>query len=473
MRKLGIRTKLAFGVGQTAEGLKNGAFDSILFFYYNQVLGLSGSLVGTAFLIAIIVDGFTDPLVASISDNHDSRWGRRHPFMYGAAIPMAFFFVMVFLPPSEISDLQLFAWLTVMTVAVRVSMTFYLIPHLALGAELSSDYHERTSIVAYRTFFTIVAGAAVLPISFFLFFQPTPLFANGQMNPTAYQPFALVFAVLMVLAILITAIGTHHRIPLLSKVSADREPISIKRVLRELWQSASHDAFKWFFLGVLMFSAVRGTQGALNVHMFTFFWELTPDQIGVWGIGAVVGSAAGVVVWSQLSKWLGKKETFITGLLLWGVLFCLPPLAKVLGFFPDQSSAVYFPLIVGLGTFGMFSMTAQVTGGSMIADVADEQELLTGQRQEGMFFGAVSFSSKASSGLGHLIAGFALDLIAFPTHATASLLPQHVIDQLGLVYGPAVFIFVLAAAWFVSRYGLTRTRVDEVQASLAERRSTA
>ena len=83
-------TKLSYGVGQAAEGIKNAAFGTFLLLYYNQVLGLSGSLAGIAIFIALCFDAVTDPIAGSISDNFRSKWGRRHPFMYASAIPVSY-----------------------------------------------------------------------------------------------------------------------------------------------------------------------------------------------------------------------------------------------------------------------------------------------------------------------------------------------------------------------------------------------
>jgi GPH family glycoside/pentoside/hexuronide:cation symporter len=153
VRTLTFLEKSAYGLGQLAEGLKNGSFGAFLFFYYVQVLGLSGTYAGLAIGIALLIDAITDPLAGSISDNSQSKIGRRHPFIYAAAVPLAFSFYMLFSPGCD-SQIGLFVWLLVFAVLTRVSMTFYYVPHIALGAELSSDFDERTTIVAFRQLFS-------------------------------------------------------------------------------------------------------------------------------------------------------------------------------------------------------------------------------------------------------------------------------------------------------------------------------
>ena len=122
------RIRLAFGVGQFPEGIKSAAFGFLLLFYYNQVLGLSGTLSGVAIFLALIVDAVSDPLVGNLSDMTRSRWGRRHPYMYAAAIPFALSFYFLFVPPDGLSEPGLFLWLAGFSILTRTFMTFYSVP---------------------------------------------------------------------------------------------------------------------------------------------------------------------------------------------------------------------------------------------------------------------------------------------------------------------------------------------------------
>lgn len=105
--QLSFNTKFAYGIGQLAEGLKNSALSTFVLFYYNQVLGLPGTLAGLALAIALIFDAFTDPLAGSLSDNWHSTMGRRHPFMYASALPLGICFYLLFAPPSGLSEWEL------------------------------------------------------------------------------------------------------------------------------------------------------------------------------------------------------------------------------------------------------------------------------------------------------------------------------------------------------------------------------
>ena len=141
--------------------------------YYKQVLGLSGTLTGLAIGISIIWDGISDPLVGAWSDRLRSRIGRRHPLMIAAVIPMAAGFVMLYGPPgSVLSDQgQLFTWLLISILLVRTALTFFMVPYLALGAEITEDYHERTQLAAVRTNMAWIIGTLVSATALIFLFK--------------------------------------------------------------------------------------------------------------------------------------------------------------------------------------------------------------------------------------------------------------------------------------------------------------
>jgi len=133
VRKLSLPVMGAFGIGQVAEGVKGVAFSTFLLFYYQQVLGVSGTLTGLALAIALVFDAVTDPIAGSVSDKIRTRWGRRHPFILISAVPLGLAFLGLFNPPDGLSEIALFVWLVCFATLVRGALTFYHVPHLALG----------------------------------------------------------------------------------------------------------------------------------------------------------------------------------------------------------------------------------------------------------------------------------------------------------------------------------------------------
>lgn len=146
-----FRTKFFFGLGASADNAISWIFNVLGFLYYQQILGLPGSLAGIAVAIAIFVDAISDPVIGSISDRFKSKYGRRHPFIFAAPIPLAMCIFLIFNPPEAIvaSETILFVWFLTFTVILRTFQTIFAIPLLALGAELSDDYFERSKIMFY------------------------------------------------------------------------------------------------------------------------------------------------------------------------------------------------------------------------------------------------------------------------------------------------------------------------------------
>jgi Na+/melibiose symporter-like transporter len=470
---LGLFTKISYGIGQAGEGIKNSAFEAFLFFYYNQALGLPASKAGVATFIALAIDAVFDPFVGSISDSLRSRWGRRHPFMYAGAVPFGVMFYLLFAPPSGLSENALFLWLIGFAVAVRTAMAVYLIPHNALGAELSADYHERTAVGGWRLLFGFTGGIVAAVVGYTVFFRNTAEQANGLGNAAAYPPFAEVFGVIATIAVLWSALGTHRRIPFLVAPARLHERFSPARLGAELAESLRSPSFRALFVGTLVFFVTRGMQTTLGSYMGVHFWEITPQQIGYLGIPSFIGLVIGLGFFTRLSRTLDKKPTFMLGVLIFSVFVVAAPVLKLAGFWPPrEDERLYLGLLAAVNFLASFGAAAAlVTATSMMADLTDEHEFDTGLRQEGIFFGALAFSGKASSGVGHLIAGFALDLIGFPENAQPGSVAPDVVHHLGMLYGPGTILVLIVGVVYFARYQLTGERVAEIQRKLAERRA--
>jgi Na+/melibiose symporter-like transporter len=474
---LGVGTKLAYGIGQAAEGLKNSAFAGILLFYYVQVLGVSPGLAGTILFAALVFDAVTDPLIGSYSDSFQSRLGRRHPFMYAAALPMALSFYLAFSPPAGLSERGLALWLFVFTVAARAAMTLYHVPHLSLGAELSWAYAERARVVAYRVVGGFSGAVAFFVASARIFFQPSERFADGQLDPAAYSPMALAMGLAMALLILFSALGTHHRIPYLVRPRRV-EPFSAGRLAGEMREALRNRNFLMFFLAILCFLVGRGFSDGLGIFMGTYFWELETRHIFQVTAFGLAGIVAGTPLWAIAVRWWEKRTVFLIGCAGLGFFTAIAPVLRLVGWFPANEHPTFLPLIYGsMFLASTVAAGAVVVPGAMLADIADEHELATGHRQEGIFFGALSFSGKAAAGMGGWLAGLALEWIQFPkpqsmaeTVARGSVDPE-TLFALGMVAGPGLAVFGVVAVWLASFYALDRKRHAQIAVQLPSRGS--
>ncbi len=477
---LGFNAKFSYGVGQAAEGVKNATFSMFVLFYYNQVLDLPATLAGLALFIALIFDALTDPLAGSISDNWRSRYGRRHPFMYASAAPLAVTFFLLFLPPSDMSDLGLFAWMTIFVVLTRASMTLYHVPHLALGAELSEDYTERTRIVSIRYFMNFVGYLLAYYLGFGLFFADSPPeFPRGQFNVDAYAPFAAVLSVIMFVTIIWSAWGTHSRIPYLPLAKLEDTKVSLGgifvRTFTEMWQALQNRSFAWAFGGTLVIFVMVGTDNALNLYMFEYFWGLSSQHKLVLMLLYPLGIMIGTFLVPLLHQRVDKRHGITIGISGWSLCQIVPVFLRFFGVLPENGTTELAAVLTAIKFVqGMFAAQSLVSFHSMIADIADQHELSTGKRQEGIFFAAGSFASKSTSGLGSFLAGIGLDIIQWPTGdhiQTTADVPVHTLANLGLMYGPIVSGFAVISVLLVVQCKMTRREHEEVVTQLESMRA--
>ncbi len=477
--RLGFKLKSNYGVAQTGESLVNGVLGAFLLFYYSQVLGMSPSLAAIGVGTAVIVDAFTDPLIGSLSDRSQSRFGRRHPFMFAGAIPTGLGLYLLF-NPLVTSEIGLFFWMVAFVNLTRTAMTVFHIPHIALGAELSEDYDERSSVVAYRTFFANIGGLFAVVLGFGFFFAPTPEFKNGQLNADAYAPFAALVAILVVLTVCWTAWSTRGVVPGLPKATVG-PPLNLTSVIlnmiRDMLAALRSKSFRWLFLGVLILFIIIGVDAALSIHMYTFFWELTRIDIIVLTPAFGVGALVGILISPRLLRRFGKKAMLQFGLLSWAALQALPVVSRLMGWLPENGEDLLVPILFAIRVVqGICTVQSNIAYGSMIADTVDENELESGSRQEGIFFATSSFATKAPVGIGNIIAGFGLDLIDWPIGSqirTAADIAPEKIMYLGVMVGPGVAASGLLCYWCYARYRLTRERHAEILEQLKQTRAAA
>jgi glycoside/pentoside/hexuronide:cation symporter, GPH family len=465
---LTVKTKLAFGIGATGEAATNWIFSGITFFFYNQVLGLSGSLTGFAVLIAIIFDAVSDPIMGSISDRFKSKLGRRHPFMFFAPFPTVLAICLMFFPPEGLSDYGLFAWLIGTTVVLRISITLFAVPHLALGAELSEDYIERSRVMSYNN---LLGYTGVIIMHIFAWFLVFPNFAGeeiGQLNQAAYTPIVIFSTILIALCILSSAYFTKDRIPYLKKPSDDASKIGILDLFQDIAGALSNRNYLRLVVGMFFLTLLIGTHETLAIYMGTFFWELSPQQIGLLVINNILGFAFGFIVTARLHQRFDKPVIMVVSIIMLSIFWSASVNLRLLGLAPENSSTELVLFIIFFGSItSAGGSILNITVMSALADIADEHELNTGIRQEGVFYAARTLFAKTSSGIGHVVAGLALDFIAFPTDSAPGEIPSEIIFQLGLIDGPFAMIWGLIGAFFYARYKITKQSHAKIKAALA------
>jgi Na+/melibiose symporter-like transporter len=461
-----LRTKIFYGIGSIAFGVKDNGFSYFLLFFYNQVVGAPSAWVSSAIAIALFFDAFADPIVGQISDNLRTRWGRRHPLMYGAAIPVAIGYYLLWNPPHWSND-ALFYYLVAIIIVVRTFITMYEIPSSALVAELTPDYDQRTSFLSYRFLFGWLGGLTMAILAFGTFFAVTKQYPVGQLNPEGYVKYSITACILMVAAIWISAAGTHKFIPYFS-VPVKRN-LSLFTVLREMFESVWHRSFLVLLISAIFSSVAAGTLTSLNNYFNTFFWGLSAAQIFWFNIVVIIAPFGALALATPFAARIGKKRA---AMILWVVstaFYWLPMAARLFDLFPENGTPLLVPLLVFFQTVGtLISIACAITISSMTADVVEDSQRRTGRRSEGLFFAANAFILKAVSGMGILVGGLLLAYVHFPEHANPATLDPEIPKNLAIAYFPVTFVLYAIALGCLSFYKIDRATHEENLRKLAE-----
>lgn len=445
-----LSARLFYGSGATPFGIKDAAFNYFLLIFYNQVLGLDAFLAGLALAIAVLIDAFSDIAVGYLSDNMRSRYGRRHPFMYASIIPVALSFYALWNPPASVTESTagLFSYLLVLAVIVRSCLTFFEVPNAALGPELTRDYNDRTRLMAFRYLFGWLGGLSTAVLTFAVFL---PLDDAAQLGPTGYKVLGMVGAGSMLIMMLISSLGTHTHIPSLH-IPPERTSFGIADVLKQVTSMFHNSSFVAVFISALFFGAAAGMSASISVYISTFFWQLSSTEISYIPMLGLIAVPVSFFLAPRMAARWGKKEAAMHCFLF---AICFLPVAfvaKLLGYFPDREHTIYLPLLM---THYLIETTAiicmQIVFASMNADVVEDRSAENdGQRDEGLIFAARNFAKKTVSGFGVLLAGLILWIAEFPDQADPETLEQATVNNLVLIYLPALMILYLVS-WYALR----------------------
>jgi GPH family glycoside/pentoside/hexuronide:cation symporter len=467
--RLPMRTKLAFGVGASAEAAVWIAFNTWTFLFYNNVLGLSGTLCGLALTLSLVLDAIADPVVGFLSDRWHSKLGRRHPFLYAAPLPLAASFYLLYVPPSSLQGVPLFFWLTLFSVLFRQALTLYQVPHLALGAELSTDYRERSVVMSYNSIFTVIGGASTYIFGWTRFSHTV----GGTTVRTAYPGLGLAVGTFAAVTVLVSAYFTRDQIPRLVQAPAGQPRFTLRQMLTATWASLSNRNYVMLLLGLLCLSATTGTRETLGSYVSLFYWALPEDKIRVFGLASPPAFVIAFILTARLHARFSKRAAIMVSTVGLVLAACTPVLARIAGLMPANGApGLIRVLFVFVFLFYLAVAVMQISVLSALADVADEYELQTGLRQEGVFYAARTFFAKMTSALGTVLAGFAIDFIHFPHGAKPGHVAGEVLFKLGLIDGPISSVPALLAVFFYARYRIDKQRHAEIQRELEQRRTS-
>src|SRR5579871_4150281 len=448
-------TRLAYGMGSIAFGAKLQLLNLLLLFY-NQVLGLPAGAVSAVVAISIVLEAVWDPMVGYMSDHTRTRLGRRHPYLYGVAVPLALAVALLWAPPSGMTQAELTIWLVVFALATRFLIALHEVPSSALLPELTRDYHGRTSLVSIRWFFFTLGGTITTVLTYAVFLKSTKEYPFGQLNPAGYAPLGITVAVVMMIAIFISALGTHRQIPKLSIPPARAGGIGA--TFREITATLANWNFFVVAVSGLVYGINRGINDGLRPYVGTYFWQLPSEKLLWWNLVLVPASFTAALFAPALSRRFGKRQSCVAVFLAAVVTGNLVYAAALMGLMPAPGSEAQLVILlvdryveIALGLAGFIIVS------SMIADIVEEVQVKTGKRSEGLLFAADTFLQKLISGAASILPGIFLELVAFPAKADPKTLDPQIMHNLIWILMPLTFALGIAATVVLMLYRIDKS----------------
>ncbi|MCV0383597.1 MAG: MFS transporter [Erythrobacter sp.] len=467
--------RLTYGIGAVANGVKNAAFSTYLLLFYNQVLGVPAAIVSGAIALTLLVDAVADPFIGRWSDLTRSRIGRRHPFIFGSAVPTAAFFVLAWFPPDGLTNMQMGAWIFAIASLTRMSISAFEIPSSAMNPELTDDYAERTRLFGLRYWFGYVGTFGFTAFSLAVFFVATPEFERGQLNPEGYVRFAWLGGALILASILVCGWGTLGRVPHLRQRDEPGEGATPTSHLKEMLGAFRNRGFLAIFgFGVLKYTAI-GLYAATTLYFGTYVFKLEAGQLALLTFDSLVAASIAAPLAPRFSAWLGKRNTSMF-MAIGGILLGLSPLILTyLDLFFRPGDPLLLPALFAIGAvYGAMIAVSLINTSSMLADVVEDHAVRTGQHTAGVFFAASSFMQQCSAGLGIFAAGMVLELSRFPEKVEVSQVTEAMQDSLLIHYIPVSAGLWILGALILLFYPITeashRANVERLRSREAQAR---
>ena len=457
--KIPMGQKIAFGLGMLANQMFPAAI-SIFIVVLVQDLGFPGWMCGVVSLAPRIFDSITDPIMGYISDNTKSKWGRRRQYVFIGAIIMGISFIIMWQlfrgNPIDYNFVYFLFW----SFVFYLGLTVFSVPYVAMGYEMSDDFHERTSIMAVSQW--IGQWAWVIAPWFWVIMYDTEWYATADI---AVRDLAVWVGIICGLFAMVPAIFIKSK----STLNENYSPLNLKNVggsLTEIWFSFV-EAFKSSPFRKLCFATFLIFNAFNTVAAFTFFiivyylFNGDAGAAGIWptlfgSIGSLSTTFLVIPIVARMSKLMGKKKAFLISqsISVFGYI--------LLWFLFIPSKPYLFLIALPFFSFGIGSLFTIMM--SMTADVIDLDELISGKRREGIFGAIYWWMVKFGFAIAGGLSGAIFSMIGFDTSLETQ--PETAITGLRIFFSGLPILGTLTAMYIMRNYEITEERAKEISAQL-------
>jgi sugar (glycoside-pentoside-hexuronide) transporter len=441
---LPLRTKAIYALGDHTVNLGLSAMLFLFPVFLTDTALLRPALAGLVPLVARGIDAFADPAMGRLSDATTWRAGRRRPYFLIGAIPLGVSFALLWTTADTESQYAKFAYYAGIYIVFALSTTVLSVPYLALIPEMATSYQERTSVNAFRG-----AGAILGTLLALALMQPlTELFGGGA---GGFAAAGIVLGLWLVLPWPFVYRTSFER---LGFQRGGHEPF-----LRSIGSLARHPAYVRLTGLFLLGRVAIDLASTMFVYYFTY-WLVRPSDFRITMVLFLLSVVAGLPLWNAISRRVEKRTIYVLGAISWvgSQLFLLAAT-------PDWPRGWIF---VGAAIGGIGYAAADMIPWSMLGEVVDEDELRSGHRREGLYFGLFTFLRKLGGATAVALGLFVLELSGYVANQPQS---QATLTAIRVLTAVVPALFVALGAWVALGYPLTRSRHDEILAELSARRA--
>ena len=455
---------MAYGAGDLGPAITANIVVVFLLVFFTNVAGLDPGLAGSILLIGKIWDAINDPMVGALSDRTESKWGRRLPWMLWGAVPFGFFFFLQWVVPHfsdnpSTNQWGLFWYYVVISIFSNAFYTVVNLPYTALTPELTQNYDERTSLNSFRFAFSISGSILSLIIALVLF----GVFPNDPIKQ--YLLIGGVCAVLSVLPLYWCVFGIRERVlEGEARRQANPPPPQTMSYWEQLKVAFRNRPFL-YVVGIYLCSWLAVQNTVAIIPYFVQNWmglaeqDFTQVVIAVQVTGLIM-----LFVWTAVSKRVGKKAVYFMGMSVWVI-------AQIGLFLLQPGQVVWMYVLAVMAGFGV--STAYLVPWSMIPDVIELDELNTGQRREGLFYGYMVLLQKVALAIGVFLVGQSLQVSGFLKTVAGQpkpIQPDSALWAIRLMIGPIPAVILLIGLVLAYFYPITREVHAEILLKLQERK---
>ena len=451
------------------ELLKSFAWDAFVLFFYAQVVGLNGWLIGIAIGVIIAFDTLVDPWIGALSDRMtDARFGRRHTLMFAAIVPFMLGIGGVFAPPAGMSQGPILAWLLGTGLLARCGISLWTVPAYALGGEISGGERERRLIAVLRNLGNQLIILTVPAIAFGLFFVQSDAFPKAQLNPAPYPHFGLFVALLGGILMLIGGLGTYARARAVEAACArqrDDKATTPGAVLAAFMKALRITPNIGRLLCVaFLVLFVNSVINQLSLHLATYFWQLDQTWTPRLLMAGTFGSILAMLLAPLFLRLFTTRAAMMLGLSAFFTAQAAAVLLPLAGLAPLAGTAAIGALIFALRFFGGFAYGLYVVPFNVVTyEIGDEHEAATGRPAQGIVASFMFMGLQLGSGAVALLAGSFLGLIDFPVGLPVEAMPTDKVRALAVFVLALVVAAGAAMVWLVGTLRIDQSKVAAIR----------